>query len=72
MLMVDDDIQMQLDVILDRFAQSGKQEKFKIFAQNFLKWPNQPEIAKKWPKTTDKLYRRSIQRKNAEVHQKSN
>ena len=35
--MVDDDIQMQLDVILDRFAQSGKQEKFKNFAQNFLK-----------------------------------
>ena len=34
MLMVDDDIQMQLDVILDRFAQSGKQEKFKKFDRN--------------------------------------
>ena len=35
--MVDDDIQMQLDVILDRFAQSGKQEKFRNFSQNHPK-----------------------------------
>ena len=32
--MVDDDIQMQLDVILDRFAKSGKQEKFRNISQN--------------------------------------
>ena len=37
MLMVDDDIQMQLDVILDRFAKSGKQEKFRKFTKNHLK-----------------------------------
>ena len=44
MLMVDDDIQMQLDVILDRFAKSGKQEKF---TKNH---PKRPKIGQKLTK----------------------